>query len=252
MYRKIVLFTLIPTITLLALCFFLVPDIYLLKSDEIEVIRKDIKTGEPVSFHIGPQHPQWIPIKHVSHFFINAVIVAEDSRFYEHIGIDFREIWNSLLTNLEQGRYARGASTITQQLVRLTFLTREKTLLRKIREVLGALLLEKILTKEEILEWYINLIPLGQHYHGVKEASHAYFNTEPEFLNIAQSILLAMIIPAPSVWTPSLIRKSLSEAGQKRFIKIANSLFSEGYITSSQLKLVLASGNFGVPLMVLK
>ncbi len=228
----------------------LTPNVSLLKRHAIEVQREDPKTGLPIFVSVGPKTSEWTPLSKVSQFFLNAIVVAEDSRFYQHNGIDFREIWNSFLKNRETGRYTRGGSTITQQLVRLAFLTREKTLERKVREVLGALVLERILSKEKILEWYVNLIPLGYPNYGVQEASRFYFKTDAELLNIDQSILLAMIVPAPSVWSQELSRKHLSDQGKRRFINIARALFSESYITSTQYQKSLSSGNFGNPIVL--
>lgn len=244
---KILRYILLVLALLLGLLTFLVykltPDLSALKDGTLSLQRSD----DSPSVLVGPKHPNWVPLSKVSRFFINAIIVSEDSRFYQHYGLDYREIWNSFQTNLEQGRYARGASTITQQLVRIAFLHREKTILRKVREALGALLLERTLTKDEILEWYVNLIPLGQEQYGILEASHFYFKSDPELLSVSQSIQLAMTVPAPSVWAPGLIRKKLSEAGQKRFSKIAYALYSEGYITLNQYRKSLALGNFGAP-----
>lgn len=236
----------------LALAFYgiayLTPDVSEMREGKIKILRPDFKTGLPVSVEVGPKTSDWTPIGKVSRFFLNAIVVAEDSRFYQHFGLDFREIWNSVQINLELGRYARGGSTITQQVVRILFLSREKTLLRKVCEILGALVLEWTMSKDEILEWYVNLVPLGKSNYGVKQASRFFFDTDPELLNIMQSIQLAMIIPAPSIWAPGLVRKKMSLAAQKRFANVANALFSEGYITLVQHKKALASGNFGAPI----
>ncbi len=245
---------LIACILFLGLCFgFLysqTPDVSILRSGTVQILREDLRTGEPISVSVGRDSPQWTSIAKTSRFFLNALVVAEDSRFYQHGSLDFREIWNSMVTNWERGRYVRGASTISQQVVRMVFLSREKTILRKLREALGAIVLEYVLTKDEILEWYINLIPFGHSTYGVRQASAYFFRTEPELLTISQSIQLAMVVPGPSIWVQGLSRKKLSELGLRKFAKIANALFEEGYITQTQLRKALASGNFGEPVSI--
>ena len=227
----------------------LTPPVSEMSSGKVLVQRVDPRTGKEVPVFLGPgvEGQAWTPLSKVSRFFLDALVVSEDSRFYQHFGVDFREILVSALTNLQKGKYARGASTITQQLVRLVFLTREKTILRKLREALGALVLEWVLGKDEILEWYVNLVPLGPTTYGIAAASQVYFNTEAELLNVPQSILLVMVIPGPSLWTPIFQKRRLSELGQKKFAKIANELFASGSITSAQYQKALASGNFGAP-----
>ncbi len=249
--RKTLVTTIGLTVTVLSVVclYWLTPDISSIKEGQVTITREDLKTGLPTSVTVGPNTAAWTSLEKSSRFFLNSIVVAEDAPFYQHCGLDFREIWNSLLTNLEKGRYVRGASTISQQVVRILFLSREKTMTRKLREALGALLLESTLSKDKILEWYINLIPFGHSTYGVKQASEYFFKTEPEMLTLNQSILLTMVVPGPSIWAQGLFRKRLSEPGAKKFAKIANALFEEGYITSAQLQRVLASGNFGEPIL---
>lgn len=122
----------------------------------------------------------------------NAFIAIEDHRFNEHFGIDIRRIASSLLHNFQVGDpKAQGASTITQQLVKNLYLTNEKSWERKITEIYLALKVERILTKEQILENYLNTIPLGQSSYGVQTASYTYFSKDVEDLTLAESALLA-------------------------------------------------------------
>src|SRR5690606_35698153 len=118
----------------------------------------------------------------ISRHALHAIVVAEDARFYQHAGLDFAEIWASLKTNIRKGRYARGGSTITQQVVKVAFLSSRKNLIRKAREAVGAMLLELLFTKQEILEWYINLVQFGDGVYGIKEGCWHYFKTKPEQL----------------------------------------------------------------------
>lgn len=224
-----------------------VPPVYRLRSlAGVEVTRLDPRFGE-YTVHLGPADKRWVPIRIISRHALYAVIVAEDARFYSHIGIDPKEIWISFLLNLNRGHFARGASTITQQVVKMAFLKREKTLLRKVREAIGALVLEQLMTKDEILEWYINLVEFGVGIYGVRDASRIYFQSRPEFLSVSQAILLAMVLPNPPRWSKSLKNKKLTPFGRKRFLQIVQQLRGNGYITPLQAERTLATGDFGSP-----
>ncbi len=131
-----------------------------------------------------------------------AFIAIEDERFKEHIGVDPRGIISSLIDNIKAKATVRGASTITQQLARNLYLTNEKKLDRKIKEAYLALQIEKALTKDQILEAYLNRIYLGQNAYGVQEAAQAYFSKDVEELTIAESALLAGVVKGPSKYSP--------------------------------------------------
>lgn len=190
-----------------------VPKLYL---GSIDVLRLDAK-GKPFHEMVGPSTKNWVEIDKVSKNFLNAVIVSEDGKFYHHHGIDLGEIYASYHLNRKKGRYVRGASTITQQVVKMTCLSREKTIIRKLREITGSLLLEMIMSKKDILEWYINLTEFGGGIYGIKPAGQYYFKTQPQLLTIEQSIALATVIPNPNKWSAGLRKKDLTEFGQKRF-----------------------------------
>lgn len=233
---------------LLALYFF-IPHVWLIQSgSDIQYRQQSKKQGERITT-VGPSTKEWVPFKKISKNTLNAVITSEDSRFYEHEGLDWEEISKSLEKNLSKKRYARGASTITQQVVKMAFLSREKTLLRKSREAVGALLLEKLVPKTTILEWYLNLAEFGDGVYGIKKASQHYFQTKPELLTIQQGIHLALVLPSPNGWSVGLRRKDLTNFGQKRFEVIAEQMRKNSMITESQWLNVLATGNFGRPLL---
>lgn len=111
---------------------------------------------------------------------------------------------------------ARGGSTISQQVVKMAFLSREKTLIRKAREVVGTLL-ETILSKDEIMEWYLNLAEFGDAVYGIEKASWHYFRTKPQLLSIEQAVHLALVLPSPNGWSKGLRRKNLTRFGHQRF-----------------------------------
>ena len=226
-----------------------IPPVWQLKSGPITVVRWP-KSGEQ-TFVVGPDQPEhWVAIDKVSHHLLHAIIVSEDARFYTHSGVDWVEINNSIALNIEQGRYARGASTISQQLVKMAFLSPEKTLIRKVREIVGALLMEAILDKDDILEWYINLVELGDGVFGVKDAADHYFATSPELLTIQQSANLALVLPSPNGWSDGLRQRKLTPFGHSRYHHIIEMMYQQGYITETLRKAALATGDFGRPIQL--
>lgn len=232
--------------TLVALLWF-VPWVPRLKSGSVTVKQWTKKKGL-VYASVGPSEPNWVSKAQISHHIGHAVVVAEDGRFYQHSGLDFREIRHSIEANRRKKRYVRGASTITQQVVKMAFLSREKTLVRKSREAAGALILEQIMSKEDILEWYLNLVEFGDGIYGVKAAAQHYFGTKPALLTIEQSIHLAVVIPSPNAWSAGLRKRELTPFGEKRFAKIALNMRRHGYLTRHQWLHALSVGNFGKPL----
>lgn len=139
----------------------------------------------------------WIPISRVPQHVLNAVVVAEDGTFYEHGGIDWFEVQESLEKNLEEGRAARGASTITQQLAKNLFLSTSKDPVRKLKEVIITLLMERQLSKRRILELYLNCIEWGRGVFGIEAAARTYFGKSASALTLDEGARLAAVIPSP-------------------------------------------------------
>lgn len=227
--------------------FWFIPNVGVLRRGPVTVKRWVKARGEILAI-VGPGLPGWTESRRVSRHLLDAVVSAEDQRFYYHHGIDPGEMLMSLRTNWQAGRYVRGGSTLTQQVVKMSLLYREKSLIRKAREVLGAIHLEWILSKADILEWYVNLAEFGDNVYGVREASQHYFRTRPELLTIAQAIHLALVLPSPNGWSVGLRRRSLTSFGHRRFASIAIKMRRAGMITDAQLRTVLATGNFGNPI----
>ena len=212
----------------------------------IEVVRWRKNKGKTFE-RVGPKLEGWVKLNQISLHMIHAILVSEDARFYEHAGLDYHEIWISLLTNIEHKKILRGASTITQQVVKIAYLDNKKSFIRKLREMLGAIILENILTKEEILEWYLNILPLGESVYGVQEGAKAYFDIRPELLTIVQATNLALILPSPNRWSKGLREHKLSPIGRRRFTMILSKMLEEKYITLNQWQHSMAKGDFGSP-----
>jgi monofunctional biosynthetic peptidoglycan transglycosylase len=236
-------FIVVATATLLV---WLTPPVWHLKFSYTTVTQWH-RQGGAKQVDVGPAKPGWIESSAVSKNILYAFVVAEDGRFYVHNGFDLTEIWESLRKNINKGRYARGGSTISQQVVKMAFLSREKTLTRKLREALGTVVIELLLSKDDILEWYINLAEFGDGIYGLRAASQHYFQTKPELLTIQQATNLAVVLPSPNGWSVGLRRRNLTEFGQRRYATIATQMKLAGYITPQQWVNALATGNFGRP-----
>lgn len=140
---------------------------------------------------------KWIPLSRIPQRVVDAVVVAEDGTFFTNGGVDWFEVRESIAKDIREGRAARGASTITQQLAKNLFLSTSKDPVRKLKELVITLLLEKELGKERILEIYLNIVEWGEGIFGVEAASESYFGKQAEDLTLDQAARLAAVIPSP-------------------------------------------------------
>ena len=146
----------------------------------------------------GEEKRTIISLEEIPDFLKFAVISAEDKDFFKHQGLDLKAILRAILYDLKIKRLAQGASTITQQLIRSYFLTTQKTLKRKTREIILSLELEKRYSKEQILEWYFNLIPFGSNIYGIEEACQSFFKKHTSDISLSEAAILAALIKSPS------------------------------------------------------
>lgn len=140
-------------------------------------------------------------LDNISTYVINAVIAVEDHRFYEHKGIDLISTTKAIFTNIRQKDIITGGSSITQQLAKNMYFSQEKQFSRKFAEIFVVSYLEEYLTKDEILELYLNTIYYGNGYYGIGEASIGYFNKKPNELTISEASILAGLPNAPSAYS---------------------------------------------------
>jgi monofunctional biosynthetic peptidoglycan transglycosylase len=145
----------------------------------------------------------WVGFDGIPVLLKEAVRLAEDARFYEHEGIDYEEMNEAVKKNLEQGRWARGASTITQQLAKNLYLSTEKSLIRKLKEYFLAVRLEEELTKNRIFHLYLNVIEFGPGIFGVEAAARHYFGKSVGQLSLEEIVRLTAVIPKPLVESPT-------------------------------------------------
>jgi len=155
---------------------------------------------------VSPTSPDFIALRDVPPLFVRTLLLSEDAGFYGHRGIDLRELPSALLTNWSRGGAARGASTITQQLAKNLFLSRDKEVGRKLQELAITFLLESALGKDRILEIYLNIIEWGPDLRGLRPAARHYFGREPQELTPAQMAFLVAIIPGPIKYQRSFAR----------------------------------------------
>jgi hypothetical protein len=156
--------------------------------------------GKPMrDIIIGTENPNFTPIDQISPYLKNALLTAEDPSFYSHNGFVEESIRKSIATNFKEKAFKRGGSTISMQLVKNVFLNRQKTLARKIEEILIVWIMEngRLSSKQRMFETYLNLIEWGKNVYGIGEASQYYFSKHPSELNVGESIFLASIVPRP-------------------------------------------------------
>lgn len=148
---------------------------------------------------VGPKNRNWTSSKQIPAEMKWAVILAEDANFYRHEGVDVKAIKEAIKYDLEKKSFARGASTITQQVAKNLFLSREKTITRKIKEVILAKKMEEELTKGRIIELYLNVVELGPMVYGIGHGSRYYFGKHPSALTPRECAFLASMLPGPKV-----------------------------------------------------
>jgi penicillin-binding protein 1A len=177
----------------------------------------------------GEERRSFMPIAEIPRVMRDAVLAAEDARFYEHSGVDYKGVLRAGMANFS-GLGSQGASTITMQVAKNFYLSTEKTLTRKIYEILLALKIENVLTKDQILELYMNQIYLGQRAHGFAAASEAYFSKPLKDITLAEAAMLAGLPKAPSSYNPIANPKRATE----RQHYVLERMLENGYITAAQ------------------
>lgn len=192
------------------------------------------RTGEVLLYDLcGEEKRTVIPLEEIPLQLRQAVIITEDANFYEHKGVDIGAVFQVALQSIKRGEITRGASTISQQLIRNSFLTTEKTAERKARELVLTLELERRYSKDKVLEFYLNQIPLGGNLYGVETASYAFFHKKPKELTIAESAIIASVIQAPTYYSPyGLNKKYLLE----RKDWVLERLYLYGYINQEDFE----------------
>ena len=206
------------------------PKVAVLKDVKLQVPLRIYSIEKKLIAEYGDKRCTPIPLPQVPLDLINAVIATEDHRFYKHPGVDLRGLIRAGISLISTGNKEQGGSTITMQVARNFFLTRKKTYLRKINEILLALKIEKELNKQEILELYLNKIYFGKHAYGIAAASEVYYGVKVEKLTLAQMAMLAGLPQAPSTINPI----NSPQAALKRRSLVLDKMLLHNYITIEQ------------------
>lgn len=172
-----------------------------------------------------PKEASYVPLSKVSPVAVAAVLASEDTTFYQHNGFDWFEIKNSFAKDMDSKQFARGGSTITQQLAKNVYLSGDKSVLRKLREAFLTYQIEKNFSKDEILEKYLNVVEFGPDLYGIKPAAKYYFKKDPQDLNVLESAFLAFLLPNPKSYHRSFSNKKLTPFARGRIITIAYRLW---------------------------
>ncbi len=173
--------------------------------------------GKPMrNITIGPSNPNFTRLDDISPNFKNALLTSEDPSFFRHKGFVEESIRKSIAVNFKEKRFKRGGSTISMQLVKNVYLSRQKTLARKVEEILIVWLIEnnKLVSKQRMLEVYFNIIEMGQNVYGIGEASRHYFSKNPSELTVGEGIFLANIVPKPK----AALYKFMSDGNLKEYL----------------------------------
>ena len=180
----------------------------------------------------GVQDRTWVSISELQPSTVYAFISAEDARFFEHEGVDVIRIAGAIVADIKAGSYVQGASTISQQLIKLSHLTSEKTISRKAEEAALAYEMERQYSKEDILEMYLNYVYFGGGYYGIEAAAEGYFGVHASDLTLDQSAMLAGILKSPSGYAPHINYA----ASINRRNNILRLMQDYGYITDDEKK----------------
>ncbi|WP_058910379.1 peptidoglycan glycosyltransferase/peptidoglycan DD-transpeptidase MrcA [Entomohabitans teleogrylli] len=206
------------------------PDVATLKDVRLQIPMQVYSADGELIAQFGEKRRIPVVLSQIPPEMVKAFIATEDSRFYEHHGVDPIGIFRAASVALFSGRATQGASTITQQLARNFFLSPEKTLMRKIKEVFLAIRIEQLLSKDEILELYLNKIYLGYRAYGVGAAAQVYFGKTLDQLTLSEMAVIAGLPKAPSTFNPLY---SMDRATARRNVVLSRML-AEGYLNRSQ------------------
>ena len=194
------------------------PQITILASNGEEIASYGAQVGRPIELK---RLPAYVP---------QAVIATEDRRFYSHFGIDIRSVLRAVTVNLVENRKAQGASTLTQQVAKNLFLSSEKTLRRKVQELLLSLWLEHKLTKDQILTIYLNRVYFGAGTYGIEAAAQKYYGVKARHLNLYQSAVLAGLLKAPTRYNPL----THPERADKRARLVLANMVKAGFVSAKE------------------
>ncbi|UCE05354.1 MAG: monofunctional biosynthetic peptidoglycan transglycosylase [bacterium] len=175
---------------------------------------------------------KYVTLQQISPELRTAVIISEDDTFFGHSGINLTQLKKAFQESLKKRRFARGASTITMQLARNAFLTKKKTIIRKLKEIILAKRIEKVWSKQQIFEYYLNIVEWGENIYGAEAAARFYFDKPSSQLNLAEAAMLAGILPNPILLNPL----DNWSGAKKRQLRVLNLIRNAKLITADEFK----------------
>ncbi len=183
--------------------------------------------------------PGWVSLGGVSPIAAAAIVLSEDWAFWQHNGFDWDQVIDAFKTNLEKGRFARGGSTITQQVIKNVYLSNEKTLLRKAKEAILTMRIERHVSKKRILEIYLNIAELGPGIYGIGAASHYYFQKDPSQLTAKEGAFLAILLPSPKKYSVSFRKKELTPFARSAVKGVLSKLMATRRLSEEEYQVAL-------------
>lgn len=204
-----------------------------------------LKTRYPVVEYQGPDDPPiveiqkarpagWVSVAEISPLATAAIVISEDSAFFQHHGYDPNQIREAIETDLERHAFSRGASTITQQVVKNVFLERDKNLWRKAKELYLATELDRIVPKRRVLEIYMNIAEWGPGIFGIRAASEYYFQKRPAELSAKEGAFLAMLLPSPIRYGQSFRQRHLTDFAAEEIQDILDKMVQAHHLTEEE------------------
>ncbi len=209
-----------------------IPPVYELEEYSPSLTTKVFDRNNNLIYEFSVEKRQLVPLDEIPVDIQNAVIAMEDRNFFKHAGFSLKGILRALINDLLIGKAAQGGSTVTQQLSRGVFLTKEKKIIRKVREIFLSVQIEHAFSKQEILQMYLNEIYLGEGAYGVKAAAKKYFNKDLSELTLGESAMMVGVIPLPSRYNPF----AHPEMAKQRRALVLNSMLEMGFITEDEAK----------------
>ncbi|MFL5815474.1 MAG: transglycosylase domain-containing protein [Bdellovibrionia bacterium] len=201
---------------------------------QLKKVQGETKPRETTITFEKSRPAQWVPISEISKKAVGAIVVSEDWAFYQHHGYDPNSIKEAVNHDLAKGKFARGASTITQQVAKNVFLDADKTMARKVKELFLAVKLEETFKKPKILEIYLNIAEFGEGIYGIGPAARFYFGKSPAELTAKEGAFLAMLLPSPKRYSVSFRQKQLTQYARKTIYSILGKMVQARYITEEE------------------
>ncbi len=214
--------------------FYTVPEVASLKLDDFKTLAiKSVDTKRENK----DKKLVWTPISEVNRDLLYSIVFSEDQTFFDHDGVNYDALINSLAENIKKREYAYGGSTISQQVAKNIFFQNNKSLRRKIQEFIVTRKLEGKLKKNEILEIYLNLAELGPDIFGVREAARHYFGKDPKDINAAEGTFIALMLPSPrGNYYKVYENKNLTKQSRKHINRVLRDMLFKEFITEAEYR----------------